>query len=29
MMQGGDPLGNGTGGSDENIKGEFESNGEE
>jgi len=27
MMQGGDPLGNGTGGSDETIKGEFESNG--
>ncbi len=27
MMQGGDPLGNGTGGSDKNIKGEFSSNG--
>lgn len=27
MMQGGDPLGNGTGGSEENIKGEFSSNG--
>ncbi len=27
MMQGGDPLGNGTGGSDENIKGEFMNNG--
>ena len=27
MMQGGDPLGNGTGGSDENIKGEFANNG--
>lgn len=27
MMQGGDPLGNGTGGSDENIKGEFAING--
>ncbi|MCR5119053.1 MAG: peptidylprolyl isomerase [Lachnospiraceae bacterium] len=27
MMQGGDPLGNGTGGSDENIVGEFEANG--
>ncbi|MCR4584394.1 MAG: peptidylprolyl isomerase [Lachnospiraceae bacterium] len=27
MMQGGDPLGNGGGGSDENIIGEFESNG--
>lgn len=27
MIQGGDPLGNGTGGSDEEIKGEFESNG--
>ena len=27
MIQGGDPLGNGTGGSDENIKGEFTSNG--
>ena len=27
MIQGGDPLGNGTGGSDENIKGEFSSNG--
>lgn len=29
MIQGGDPLGNGTGGSDENIKGEFSSNGVE
>ena len=27
MIQGGDPNGNGTGGSDENIKGEFASNG--
>ena len=27
MIQGGDPLGNGTGGSDENIKGEFANNG--
>lgn len=27
MIQGGDPLGNGTGGSDENIKGEFSNNG--
>lgn len=27
MIQGGDPQGNGTGGSDENIKGEFEANG--
>ncbi len=27
MMQGGDPLGNGTGGSDKNIVGEFTSNG--
>ncbi len=27
MMQGGDPLGNGTGGSDETIIGEFTSNG--
>ncbi len=27
MMQGGDPLGNGTGGSDETIVGEFEENG--
>ena len=26
MMQGGDPLGNGTGGSDETIKGEFSAN---
>ena len=26
MMQGGDPLGNGFGGSDENIKGEFKAN---
>ena len=29
MMQGGDPAGNGTGGSDENIKGEFSDNGVE
>ena len=29
MLQGGDPLGNGTGGSDETIKGEFSSNGVE
>lgn len=29
MMQGGDPLGNGTGGSDKNIKGEFLMNGHE
>ena len=29
MVQGGDPLGNGTGGSDETIKGEFSSNGVE
>jgi peptidyl-prolyl cis-trans isomerase B (cyclophilin B) len=29
MIQGGDPLGNGTGGSDETIKGEFKSNGVE
>ena len=29
MMQGGDPEGNGTGGSDENIKGEFSDNGVE
>ncbi|MBQ7371218.1 MAG: peptidylprolyl isomerase, partial [Blautia sp.] len=29
MMQGGDPNGNGTGGSDETIKGEFSSNGVE
>lgn len=29
MIQGGDPLGNGTGGSDEKIKGEFSSNGVE
>lgn len=29
MAQGGDPLGNGTGGSDEEIKGEFYSNGVE
>lgn len=29
MMQGGDPLGNGTGGSSETIKGEFSSNGVE
>lgn len=27
MMQGGDPLGNGTGGSEQQIKGEFASNG--
>lgn len=27
MMQGGDPLGNGTGGSEETIKGEFAQNG--
>ena len=27
MIQGGDPLGNGTGGSDQTIKGEFASNG--
>lgn len=27
MMQGGDPLGNGTGGSDKTIKGEFAANG--
>ena len=27
MIQGGDPLGNGTGGSDKEIKGEFASNG--
>lgn len=27
MIQGGDPLGNGTGGSDKTIKGEFSSNG--
>ena len=27
MIQGGDPLGNGTGGSDEEIKGEFSQNG--
>ncbi len=27
MIQGGDPLGNGTGGSNEHIKGEFASNG--
>ncbi len=27
MIQGGDPLGNGTGGSKENIKGEFKNNG--
>ncbi len=27
MIQGGDPLGNGTGGSDERIKGEFKQNG--
>ncbi len=27
MIQGGDPLGNGMGGSDENIKGEFTANG--
>lgn len=29
MIQGGDPKGNGTGGSDETIKGEFSSNGVE
>lgn len=29
MMQGGDPLGNGTGGSDKEIKGEFSANGVE
>ncbi len=29
MIQGGDPLGNGTGGSEEQIKGEFSSNGVE
>ena len=29
MIQGGDPLGNGTGGSDARIKGEFKSNGVE
>lgn len=29
MMQGGDPLGNGTGGSENNIKGEFSNNGVE
>lgn len=29
MIQGGDPLGNGTGGSEENIKGEFSNNGVE
>lgn len=29
MIQGGDPLGNGTGGSDEKIKGEFAENGVE
>lgn len=29
MIQGGDPLGNGTGGSDKEIKGEFSSNGVE
>ena len=29
MIQGGDPLGNGTGGSDQKIKGEFSSNGVE
>ena len=29
MIQGGDPNGNGTGGSDNNIKGEFEANGVE
>ena len=29
MMQGGDPLGNGTGGSENNIVGEFSSNGYE
>ncbi len=29
MIQGGDPLGNGTGGSEKNIKGEFKNNGVE
>lgn len=29
MIQGGDPLGNGTGGSEQNIKGEFSANGVE
>lgn len=29
MIQGGDPLGNGTGGSDQDIKGEFSANGVE
>ncbi len=29
MIQGGDPLGNGMGGADENIKGEFRANGHE
>ena len=29
MIQGGDPMGNGMGGSDENIKGEFQANGVE
>ena len=29
MIQGGDPLGNGMGGADENIKGEFRANGVE
>lgn len=29
MIQGGDPLGNGTGGSEEEIKGEFQANGVE
>ncbi|MBP3651754.1 MAG: peptidylprolyl isomerase [Clostridia bacterium] len=29
MIQGGDPLGNGMGGSDQNIKGEFKANGVE
>lgn len=29
MIQGGDPLGNGTGGSDKTIKGEFAQNGVE
>lgn len=29
MIQGGDPLGNGTGGADNNIKGEFQNNGVE
>ena len=29
MMQGGDPLGDGTGGADENVKGEFSKNGVE